>query len=64
VRAGELRAANAELAAQAAQAQRLRHDAAQLKAELEAVRAEDAAEIARLWQRVNSLGGASHGATD
>ena len=44
--ASELRAANDELAAAAAQAQRLR-------AELQAVRAEDAAEIARLWQRIN-----------
>ena len=51
--AAELRAANDELAAQAQCAHRLRQEAAALRAELQAVRAEDAAEVARLWQRIN-----------
>ena len=55
--AAELRAANHELAAQAQCAHRLRQEAAALRAELQAVRAEDAAEVARLWQRIQNGSG-------
>ena len=50
----ELRAAIDELATASAATHALRQESAQLRAELAAVRAEDAAEIARLWTRINS----------